>query len=502
MKQVFLYARVSSVEQQKEGFSIPAQLKLLHEYAQRHGFTVAGEYTDAETAKKAGRTNFKAMIDDVLKNKDIKAILVEKTDRLTRNFQDYVLIDDLIQKRDIEVHLAKEGEILSQRAKSHTKLIHGIKVVLAKNFIDNLSEETAKGMLEKAAQGHWPTTAPYGYKNNKQIKRVELDTEKSAYVKRAFELYATGHFSLKNLVNALYFEGYLFRASTAKPSLSNIHHILTNPFYTGQFVFKGMHYVGHHPAIVSKDLFNEVQHQLKLANKPDYQNRTIAFSGLLTCGHCGCAVTGDIKQKGRYVYYRCTHHKQKCPDKYIRQEVLSEQFAKVVQRLTITPDQYQWMVDGLKEINAVKDEEVSDRLADIGTEIKRAQGRLSQMYEDKLDGVIDEALYRKKSREGRRRIEELEATLAKLNRAADEQMTLGLQILEFAKDAHTLFLRVPAHEQAKLLQIVFSKCELKAGEVRPELKKPFDVLLQNPENERNYPQGNSNPCRLREREVS
>ena len=49
-----IYARVSSKEQEKEGFSIPAQLKLLREYAASQGFTVDKEYVDVETAKQTG----------------------------------------------------------------------------------------------------------------------------------------------------------------------------------------------------------------------------------------------------------------------------------------------------------------------------------------------------------------------------------------------------------------------------------------------------------------
>ncbi len=52
------YARVSSKEQEKEGFSIPAQLKLLRDYAAMHGFALAHEYVDVETAKQAGRARF------------------------------------------------------------------------------------------------------------------------------------------------------------------------------------------------------------------------------------------------------------------------------------------------------------------------------------------------------------------------------------------------------------------------------------------------------------
>ena len=53
-KHAVVYARVSSKEQEKEGFSIPAQLKLLREYAASQGFTVDKEYVDVETAKQTG----------------------------------------------------------------------------------------------------------------------------------------------------------------------------------------------------------------------------------------------------------------------------------------------------------------------------------------------------------------------------------------------------------------------------------------------------------------
>ena len=43
--------------------------------------------------------------------------------------------------------------------------MHGIKVLMAKNYIDNLSEEARKGMQEKAEQGMWPSFAPLGYSN-------------------------------------------------------------------------------------------------------------------------------------------------------------------------------------------------------------------------------------------------------------------------------------------------------------------------------------------------
>jgi len=147
-----LYARVSSKEQEEEGYSVPAQLKLLKEYARKHNFKIVQEFIDVETAKRAGRTNFNQMIEFFQLNKDIRFLLCEKTDRLYRNFKDYVNLEEF----NLTIHLVKENEILSKESKSHQKFIHGIKVLMAKNYIDNLSEETKKGMLQKAMKATIP----------------------------------------------------------------------------------------------------------------------------------------------------------------------------------------------------------------------------------------------------------------------------------------------------------------------------------------------------------
>jgi site-specific DNA recombinase len=76
----------------------------------------------------------------------VRIILVEKTDRLYRNLKDWVRLDEY----DVEIHLVKEGTVLSRDSRSSEKFMHGIKVLMAKNYIDVLSEEVRKGMLEKA----------------------------------------------------------------------------------------------------------------------------------------------------------------------------------------------------------------------------------------------------------------------------------------------------------------------------------------------------------------
>src|SRR3989442_9459018 len=87
-----LYARVSSKDQERDGFSIPAQRKLLQGYAADRELTIAREFVDVETAKQAGRGGFAEMLAFLKATPSCGIILVEKTDRLYRNFRDYVTL--------------------------------------------------------------------------------------------------------------------------------------------------------------------------------------------------------------------------------------------------------------------------------------------------------------------------------------------------------------------------------------------------------------------------
>lgn len=78
LKKAVLYARVSSDEQERQGFSIPAQVKFLKDYATQNNIKIIKEFTESETAKQSGRKEFNAMVKFLKSSKDVNAILVEK----------------------------------------------------------------------------------------------------------------------------------------------------------------------------------------------------------------------------------------------------------------------------------------------------------------------------------------------------------------------------------------------------------------------------------------
>ena len=236
VKPCVIYVRVST-EDQKDGFSIPAQIELLMKYAQHNHFRVVRVFEEAMSAKESGRVQFNRMLKYLASHPEVNRLLVEKTDRLYRNFNDYVLLD--VNK--IELHLVKENEILCKDSTSHQKLVHGLKVLLAKNFIDNLREETYKGRRRKAEEGYMVSRAPYGYKKvNKNEGKVV--PEEAKFLRKAYELYDSG-MSLGQTRKWLLDNGWVYRKHQQFISRGHLHRLLRNALYKGVVPFEGNDYV-------------------------------------------------------------------------------------------------------------------------------------------------------------------------------------------------------------------------------------------------------------------
>lgn len=210
-----------------------------------------------------------------------------------------------VDKTSYTIYLVKEGVILSPGSTSHEKPVHGLKVLLAKNFIDNLKEETQKGRQKKIEEGYFIGQVPYGYKKLDPRTTV-IDETKSQFVKRAYEVYAEGNISLKSLTKQLYNEGYTYNLSNPKITSGQLEKILKNECYIGMLRYRGRLYQGKHEPLISKLLFDRVQLAFKKDNKPNTkQTHNFLHKGMMKCAEFGCAITSEIK-KNKFIYYHCT----------------------------------------------------------------------------------------------------------------------------------------------------------------------------------------------------
>jgi DNA invertase Pin-like site-specific DNA recombinase len=472
MKKAITYSRVSSKEQEREGFSIPAQMKLLRGYALQNDFSVVHDFIDIETAKSSGRQNFNEMVQFLAKNRDCRIVLVEKTDRLYRNFRDAVTLEDL----DVEIHLVKEGQIISKDAKSQAKLIHGIQLVLSRNYIENLREEVKKGMREKAEQGIYPGRAPLGYRNNRADRTIDVHPENAAIVQKIFELYASGQYSLSQLKKTL-------RMETGKSiSRAYLHTIITNPFYVGNFIWGGHLYRGTHPTFIGSDLYDRVQTVLHGHNKPKYRKQEFAFRGLLHCAEDNCAITAERK-KNKYVYYRCTGYRGACATPRFTEAQISLKLGTILKNIHIPDHVLTSLQESLAHDQQNAQSTIMAQRNALQPRLSTLQRRIDQAYQDKVDGKIPDDLWERKMQEWTAEERRIEDALARLEQPTGERLLTAQRTLELANKAYSLYLTRNPQEQAQLLRMVLLNCSIDGATVHPTYRKPFDLIFARAKNE-------------------
>ena len=463
-----IYARVSSREQQQEGYSIEAQLRLARGFAAKNGFQIEREFIDVESAKTTGRKEFGKMLEFLSRSKTCRTILVEKTDRLSRNFEDQVLLNKL----DLEIHFVKTGTVLSRNAKAQTKFMHGIELVSSKYYSDNLREEVIKGMREKAEQGTYPGRAPYGYVNNRGTRAIEIHPEKSEIAKYIFERYASGGYSLLSLSRDV---RHTWGVSISK---TNLHKMLTNPFYIGKFNWGGGTYQGTHEPLISPNVYTQVQAILHRPSKSKYRKHDIAFRGLLTCAHDNCTVTGELI-RDKYVYYRCSGGRGPCELPRFREQEIADKLGSIVRDVTIPPEVAQRIVKALEVEQKNMGTHVKQQRARLNRELETVRGRMDATYCDKLDGKISEEFWQRKQADWNAEEQRISLQLEALKEPNEtNNLTDVRRIFELAQSAYSLYVTRKPAEQAELLRNVLLNCSIDGVSIYPTYKMPFDLIAK------------------------
>ena len=492
-----IYCRVSSKEQEENGYSLDSQEKLLKGYAEKNGYVIKKIYRIAESASgKQVRKIFDEMLAYISKNK-VNIILCEKIDRLTRNLKDAAIVSDWIHgKENREVHFVKENFIVNQNTRAHENLVWDMKVAIARFYINNLSEEVKKGQKEKISQGGYPCKSPRGYTTiGEKGHKIHIpDKPVANLIIKMFELYSSGNLSINALVDIMYREGLRTENGT-KLTKSMMHHYLRNPFYCGKFYWNGKLSDGKHEPIISGALFNLVQSKLNRSpENPQYKKHLPIFKAKIKCGECGGTISWS-KRKGHW-YGRCNHFRKCSQRGCIRQEDIEKQLFPHLDKIMPKSEKIlNWIKKALKEDHSKESENFVMKRAEYTKRYDKLTKLLDQMYIDSIEGEISKEYYHRKKEEF---IAEQKIILSELEKLGEDNIKYfdaGYSVAELATKATAIYnsKKATIDDKRLLLSYIISDCTLKYGKLAINFTLAFNFLSNNiPLLEKNFgPQRNA-----------
>lgn len=467
MKRYFAYTRVSTDKQGERGVSLDEQKEIIQRYAFHKGLDVSRWFEERETASKTGRPIFNEML-SLLKNGHAAGVIIHKVDRGARNFRDWAEIGEL---RDIgiEVHFATESLDLNTLG---GMLSADLQAVMSVHYSRNLSEEVKKGYYGRLRQGLCPRPAPLGYLNNGDGKPKTIDPIQGPIVRQAFELYATGRYSLIQLTDELYKLGLRTRvtrkqAGGKRVGRSSVAAMLSNPFYIGVLhVKKGSRtFPGVHEPLISRKLFERVQDALSGKTQRKVYRHQFQFSRLITCGICGRSLVGETQQGN--IYYRCHSRHAILKEEYIDQE-----FLRCFQTLRLSPEENSLFDLALEEVKGHWQQIMAENRQGEELRLAAIRTKLERITDAYIDGLLDKAECEQKKTALTLECREIKRRVAEIQSGGPSSFARLNKIVEPVKTAYSLYETGNYDEKRDLVNFVMSN--------RLACQKTLDITLRFP----------------------
>lgn len=489
-----IFARISSVAQE-DGVSLDAQNEKLQAYCRDNGMEVIETYRVVESSTKGQRKQFHQALKLVEKQKSTTALVVHSTDRLLRGFKEYGLVEELIESGKLEVHVTNERLIVNRNTPWADLLKFDFSILGGKMYVNQLKEHVKKAVQYKIGQGKVIGNVPTGYLNRRDPvtneATVVLDPERAILIKRLFEEYSTGTYSISELTKKARQWGLTSsRKSRAPLGLASIANILENPFYIGYMTYKGKRVPHVYPILIDESLFDRCQ-QIREGNnnKPVVSTeKPFVFRGLMKCGSCGCSITSDLK-KGRYVYLACTKAKgkDKCASKRIREEKAMAVVEEVLSRLVIPDPLLQEIREYLVKLNQEEHKTYEGTVEALQKELKQQDQMLERLLNLYLEGSITQPEYDKKRNQINKNKQRISTQLASNQEGhADFQDSLVV-LLKTVSKASKLFKSSKIEQKRKIITFLFSNLFLDGENISYELHAPFNKLVNLTGNQKWWP---------------
>ena len=448
-----------------DSVSIETQRTILRQFAEENNLHVVDEYVDdGYSGSNFNRPAFQRMIADIEEGK----VNTVCTKDLSRFGREHVMMDYYLEfyfpENKVRYIAVSDNE---DTDKGLSDLVP-FKNLFNEWFAKDTSKKVKNALHAKHMAGERTFTyAPLGYKRNPEKKNsIIIDEETKWIVEKIFSLASHGYGSAK-IARTLIEEkvptpGYLLYKKYGKFSniyegapeeksyawtLAVVKNILKDETYIGNTIHNRQTNISYknkkkirkpaeewirventHEGIIDKEIFYQVQEQIKSRKRQMKDANTQIFAGLLKCADCGWALSYGVNcsNKTSWAYYNCTQYRQfgpkihRCTAHYVRYDVL---YSYVLSRIRYWVKQVSVNEEELLEkLLKTSDKQRASSLKKQTTELRKAESRkdeldrlFAKLYEDWADGRINEHNFRMLTQKYQTEQSETEEKIRKLH---------------------------------------------------------------------------------------
>lgn len=427
----YIYLRKSSEGEDRQVQSIERQADEVIKLITHEGLQVVGTFQECRSAMAPyNRPEFTKMIKGIKAGK-ANGIICWHINRLARNPLESGIIQQLLEDGKIQSILTKDREY----TRADNSIIISVESSLATQYSKDLGKMVKSGLDKKVAEGIAPLKAPIGYLNTKKAEHgsnyILKDPVRFELIRRVWDLMLSGIYTPSKILEKVNKEIGLKKHSHSSTVVfpiarSTIYRILTDPFYAGLFRYNGRIHPGKHAAMITVEEYDQVQKLLGRHGSPRYQGHYFPYTGIMTCGECGSAITATEKQKiiketgliQTYHYYYCTHRKkgaENCSErKFLPASTLESLICDEINKISISEKFKEVAIKILKENNQSIIEQEQAIYTQKKNEVLKLEKELKGLLQMRLSDSITEEEYKEARKE---REEKLAFMRAKLNQS-------------------------------------------------------------------------------------
>jgi hypothetical protein len=469
----FLYDRISSTNQE-DGLSLEYQEANGLKYAERKNLHVVKVFNVIESAWK-DRKNYERML-ALSSRLNIKHLIFKNSERLSRNIaNDLKRLKEMIENEGVHVHLYESGMIINAESRPDERWMMQQLILIAEKFSADLSYKMKNVYKYKVSKGISPSRFTWGYVYDKKEQRHKIDPKTERHLRFIFDTFDSGEYSLRQLVDLL--NGHGIKTPRGYDwHHSKLHAILTNPFYSGDFIHKGALYRGTHEEYFPRKRFHERLKQLKVKNVGMRKyDRQYSFTRMMRCAACGRTLIGTtVKQKYVYYIHKCAGGRE---TDTIREESVVKMLDAEMKRIKYSEEIAEVLKDLFEKNIKLKTDDNEDVLKVINKRISECESEKDRLVKLYAKGSIDPQLLKRNIDDYDCQIDALEDQRRKLRIDRSDYICRASAAIDWVKSMPDIYGDADIAGKAAILKYITTSIEVCNSGVRIHWRDEFKYIL-------------------------